>query len=116
MRDELAPIVQRAYDLNTVDEVLCRLCDTDGEVSAFKRVLGVEDQETQVSNTFTPELPLNPEFRPKVDHVAHAHRAVARYESWVASYPDEDRTPLAVRERALHLACLDLERLEGDTP
>lgn len=113
MTDELHPVVQRAYDLNTVDEVLCRLCDNDNEVAAFKRVLGVQDQEVQVADAFTPERPMEPEFRPQVDHAAHARRAVDRYMAWVDSYPDDDPTTLAKREHVLQLARLDLQRLEG---
>lgn len=113
MTDELHPVVQRAYDLNTVDEVLCRLCDTDNEVAAFKRVLGVQDQEVRAAEAFTPERPPRPAFRPQIDFVEHARRAVARYTAWVDSYPDGDPTPLPTRTRTLELARLDLQRLEG---
>ena len=107
------PIFGRVADLDTVDEVLCRMCDTPDEVAAVKRVLGVEVQEQQVANAFTPEPPPVPEFRPQINRLERAHAAVARYTAWVDSYPDDDPTPLTTRERTLRLAHLDLARLEG---
>lgn len=116
MSDELAPIVQRGYDLGTVEDVLERMCETDEERAAMKRVLGVEDQELQVVDAFTPERAPLPEFRPQIDHHARAVAAVARYTAWVDSCPDSDPTPLPERERVLRKAHMDLQRLEGDTP
>lgn len=113
MTDELSPVVQRGYDLGTVEEVLGRVCQTDDERAALKRVLGVEDQERRVANAFTPDRPPLPEFRPQIDHHARAVAAVARYTAWVDSHPDEDPTPLPTRVRTLELARLDLHRLEG---
>lgn len=111
MTDELSPVVQRAYDLGVVDEVLGRMCQTNSERAAMKRVLGVEDQERRVADAFTPDLPPPPEFRPQIDHYARATAAVARYTVWVHSHPDGDPTPLRERERALRSAQLDLRRL-----
>lgn len=112
MTDELHPVVQRAYDLNTVDEVLGRLCETDDERAAIKRVLAVEEQEQRITDAFTPERPPRPAFRPQIDFVEHARRAVDRYTAWVDSYPDDDPTTLDKREHVLQLARLDLQRLE----
>lgn len=110
------PIIQQAADLDALDAVLCRMCETDGERMAVKRALGVDRQESRVADAFTPEPPPVPEFRPQINHLERAHAAVARYTAWVDSYPDNDPTPLKERHRVLHLAHLDLERLEGDTP
>lgn len=107
------PIIARAADLDTLDAVLCRLCETDDEVASVKRVLGVEAQEQQVAAAFSPEPPSVPEFVPQIDHLERAHAAVARYAAWVDSHPDNDPTPLHERERVLRLARLDLQRLEA---
>lgn len=107
------PIMERAADLDTMHAVLCRLCESDDEVAAVKRVLGVEAEEKRVMNAFTPEPPPIPEFKPQIDHLERAHAAIARYGAWVESYPDDDPTPLRVRERTLRLARLDLARLEA---
>ena len=105
-------ITERADDLDIVHEVLCRLCESEDEIAAVKRVLGVEVQEKRVAQAFTPEPPPIPEFKPQINHLERAHAAVARYTAWVESYPDDDPTPLRERQRVLHLAHLDLERLE----
>lgn len=107
------PIIERAADLDTMHDVLCRLCESEDEIAAVKRVLGVEAEEQRVMNAFTPEPPPIPEFKPQVNHLERAHAAVARYTAWVESYPDDDPTPLTTRERTLRLAHLDLARLEA---
>ena len=106
-------IIQQAADLDTIDQVLCRMCHTDEEIAAVKRVLGIEVEENRVTDAFTPARPPVPEFRPRVNHLERAHAAVARYTTWVDSYPDDDPTPLLERERVLKNARLDLQRLEG---
>ena len=114
MSGALDPVVQRAYDLGTVDEVLCRVCESDAERAAVKRVLGVEDQEARVAEAFSPPRPPLPEFQPQIDQFAVARDALARYTAWVDSHPDDDPTPLHARERALTLARKSVRRLEGD--
>lgn len=111
--DELSPIVQHGYDLGTLDEVLGRLCQTDAERAALKRVLGLEQQDRAAADAFTPERPPAPETSEQCDHLARTREAVARYEARVASYPDDDPTPLLERERVLDLARRNLRRLEG---
>ena len=107
------PIFQQAADLDALDAVLCRMCETDAERVAVKRALGVDRQEARVTDAFTPEPPPAPEFRPQIDHLERAYAAVARYAAWVDSYPDNDPTSMRERERVLRLAQLDLQRLEG---
>ena len=107
------PIIERAADLDTLHDVLCRLCESDDEIAAVKRVLGVEAEEQRVTLAFSPEPPPIPEFKPQINHLERAHAAIARYTAWVDSYPDDDPTPLRVRERTLRLAHLDLARLEA---
>jgi len=107
------PLIERAADLDTMHTVLCRLCESEDEIAAVKRVLGVEAEEQRVMNAFTPEPPPPPEFKPQINHLERAHAAIARYTAWVDSYPDDDPTPLRERQRVLHLAHLDLERLES---
>lgn len=113
MSDELSPVVQHGYDLGALDEVLGRLCQTDAERAAIKRVLGVEQQDRTAADAFTPDRPPVPDPRDEVDHLAHTREAIARYEAWVASCPDDDPTPLLERERVLAKARSDLRRLEG---
>lgn len=106
------PIPQRVGDLDTVDAVLCRMCDNPDEVAAVKRVLGVVTQEQQVAQAFRPELPPPPPVGAAIDHLAHGRETVARYEAWVDSHPDDDPTPLRDRQRYLHLARRAVQRLE----
>ena len=107
------PVMERAADLDTMHTVLCRLGESDDEIAAVKRVLGVEAEEQRVTNAFTPEPPPLPEFKPQINHLERAHAAIARYTAWVESHPDDDPTPLRERQRVLHLAHLDLQRLEA---
>lgn len=113
MTDDVSPVVRRAADLDALDTVLCRLCESGDEVSAVKRALGVDREEARIADAFTPEPPPVPEFRPQVDHLERAHAAVARYTAWVDAHPDDDATPLHERERVLRLARLDLQRFEA---
>lgn len=107
------PILRHVADLDTVDEVLCRLCDTPDEVAAVKRVLGVDAQERRAAQAFTPDRPPPTPVGLNVDHLAVAQDAVTRYAAWVDSHPDDDPTPLRNRERALRLALRSVERLQG---
>lgn len=113
MSDDLSSIVQHGYDLGALDEVLGRLCQTGAERAAIKRVLGIEQQDRAAADAFTPARPPVPDPRDEVDHLAHTREAIARYGAWVASFPDDDPTPLLERERVLDVARRNLRRLEG---
>ena len=113
---DLDPVVQHGYDLGALDTVLGRLCQTDEERAAIRRVLGVEQQDRAAIDAFTPPLPPDPDQLPQFDHLARTREAIDRYTAWVASYPDDDPTPLRERARVLRIAHRNLERLEGDTP
>lgn len=114
MTDDLSPIVQHGYDLGALDEVLGRLCQTDDERAAVRRVLGIEQQDRVAADAFTPPRPPASDPRDEFDHLARTREAIARYEARVASYPDDDPTSLLERVRVLKNARLNLERLEGD--
>lgn len=107
------PVVQRAADLEVVDAVLCRLCDTPEQVESVKRILGVDAQEQQVAQAFAPEPPPPPPVGQDIDHLAHGRATVARYQALVDSYPDDDPIPLRERQRYLHLALRAVQRLEA---
>ncbi|MFI8590102.1 hypothetical protein [Dietzia maris] len=110
----LDPVVQHCYDLGMVEQVLLRTCETDDEVAAVKRVLGVDKQESLAAEAYTPERPPVPETRPAFDHVARTREAIARYTAWVDSHADDDDpTPLLERQRVLEIAHSNLTRLEG---
>lgn len=109
----LDPVVQHCYDLGMVEQVLLRTCETDDEVAAVKRVLGVDKQEALAAEAYTPERPPVPETRPAFDHLDRTRETIARYQARVDSYPDDDPTPLLERERVLDLAKRNLKRLEG---
>ena len=79
----------------------------------MRRVLGVQEEADALALAYAPEPPLPEVFQPHVDHLAHARETITRYTAWVDSYPDDDPTPLRVRERTLRLAHLDLARLEA---
>lgn len=113
MTGALDPIVQLSNDLDKVEVVLGRVCESDAELAAVKRVLGVEDQEMRVAGAFSPS-PQPPAFQSQIDHLAVARDALARYQAWVDSHPDDDPTPLRARERALVLARNSVLRLEGE--
>ncbi|MDV6299945.1 hypothetical protein R3P82_12580 [Dietzia maris] len=112
MTDQTPPIVQHCNDLAALDEVLGRVCQTDTERTAIKRLLGVDMQERAASDAFTPERPPQPGVRDVFDHAAHTREAIARYTAWVDSYPDDDPTPLFERRRVLEIALSNLSRLE----
>ena len=107
------PVIQRAADLKVVDELLCSLCDTPEQVESVKRILGVDAQEQQVTNAFTPEPPPPPPVGQDIDHLAHGRATVARYQALVEAYPDDDPTPLRERQRYLQLAVRAVQRLES---
>lgn len=106
-------IVNRVTDVDLVEQVIDRVTETDDEAAAMRRVLGVQQEADALAMAYSPEPPLPPVFQPQVDHLAHARTTIQRYTAWVESYPDDDPTPLRVRERTLRLAHLDLARLEG---
>lgn len=116
MTDPLDPVVQWCYDLGTVETVLRRSCESDDEVAAVKRVLGVDKQDQRAADAYTPDLPPVPNPRPSFDHTARTREAITRYSAWVEAYPDDDPTPLLERQRVLKIAQRNLQRLEGDTP
>ena len=105
-------ISERVQDVDRVEAVIDRICDPD-EAEAMRRVLGVQAEADRLTLAHSPEPPPVPVFQPQIDHLAHAQKAVARYQAWVDSHPDDDPTPLRTRERTLRLAHLDLARLEG---
>lgn len=107
-------ISERAADVDLVEQVIDRVAETDDEVAAMRRVLGVQQEADALALAYSPELPLPEVFQPQVDHLAHARTTVDRYTAWVDAHPDEDATPLPERERILRLARLDLRRLEGE--
>lgn len=114
MSDELAPPVRHGYDLNLINGVLLRVCVDDDEVAALKRVLGVDKQEVLAADAYVPEPPPVPVAGSQFNHVQRTRDAIAKYSTWVASFPDDDPTPLLERERILRLAQLDLDRLTGE--
>lgn len=107
-------IPERVEDVDLVEQVIDRVTETDDEAAAMRRVLGVQQEADTLAMAYSPEPPLPPVFQPQVDHLAHAHETITRYTAWVEAYPDDDPTPLRVRERTLRLAHLDLRRLEGE--
>lgn len=59
-----------------------------------------------------PDYPAVQEWSvPRAFQTSMAHAAVARYTAWVESYPDEDPTPLRVRQRIRDKAIRNLEQL-----
>lgn len=111
MADRL--ISERVADVDLVEQVIDRVTENPDEAAAMRRVLGVQQEADALALAYAPEPPLPPVFQPQVDHLAHARTTIDRYTAWVAAYPDDDPTPLRVRERTLRLAHLDLQRLEG---
>ena len=107
-------ILDRVADVDLVEQVIARVAESDDEVGALRRVLGVQDEADAPAVAYSPELPLPPVFQPQVDHLTHARTTIARYEAWVESFPDDDATPLRARERTLRLARMDLARLETE--
>lgn len=106
-------IPERVADVDLVEQVIDRVAETDDEAAAMRRVLGVQQEADALALAYAPEPPPPEVFQPQVDHLAHTRTAIQRYTAWVESYPDDDPTPLRVRERTLRLAHLDLARLEG---
>lgn len=111
MADRL--ISERVADVDLVEQVIDRVTENPDEAAAMRRVLGVQQEADALALAYAPEPPLPPVFQPQVDHLAHARTTIDRYTAWVDAYPDDDPTPLRVRERTLRLAHLDLQRLEG---
>lgn len=107
------PISERVADVDLVEQVIDRVAETPDEAAAMRRVLGVQQEADALALAYSPEPPLPEVFQPQVDHLSHARATIDRYTAWVAAYPDDDPTPLRVRERTLRLAHLDLARLEG---
>lgn len=98
-------------DVTLVEQMLDRVA-TPEEAAAARRLLGVDQAARAAALEWAPAMP-PPVLFPESGHLAHARRAAGRFEVWVASFPDDDPTPLADRERALRLARLDVARLEG---
>lgn len=107
-------ILDRVADVDLVEQVIARVAESEAETAALRRVLGVQDEADRLAEMYAPEPPLPPVFQPQVDHLAHARATIARYVEWVDSFPDDDVTPLRVRERTLRLARMDLARLEAE--
>ena len=114
MSDDLAPPVRHGYDLNAIEAVLSRVCVDEAEVSALKRVLGVDRQEVIAAEAFVPALPPSPDPGSQFDHVQRTRDAIVRYSAWVDSFPDDDPTPLRERERVLRASRVNLRRLTGE--
>lgn len=106
-------IPERVHDVDLVEQVIDRVTENHDEAAAMRRVLGVQQESDALALAYSPEPPLPEVFQPRVDHLAHARTTIDRYTAWVEAYPDDDPTPLRVRERTLRLAHLDLQRLEG---
>lgn len=106
-------IPERVQDVDLVEQVIDRVTENQDEAAAMRRVLGVQQEADTLALAYSPEPPLPEVFQPQVDHLAHARTTIQRYTAWVESYPDDDPTPLRVRERTLRLARLDLARLDG---
>lgn len=106
-------IIDRVADVDLVEQVIDRVAESSDEAAALRRVLGVQGEADRLAEAYAPEPPLPPVFVPQVDHVAHARATLVRYQAWVDSFPDDDDTPLAVRERTLRLAQRTLVRLEA---
>lgn len=105
-------VAQRVRDVDLVEQMLARVA-TPEEAAAARRVLGVEREADSLALAHSPEPPPPPPVGINIDHLDHARSTIARYTAWVDSYPDDDPTPLRERQRVLHLAHLDLERLEN---
>lgn len=100
----------RVQDLDLVEQMLGRIASPE-EADAARRVLGLDREADRLAAAYWPAHPPHVSVGLDFDHLAVAHAAVDRYTAWVASYPDDDPTPMATRERTLRLARRDLERL-----
>lgn len=101
-------------DLNLTEAFIDKFADTPEQAEAVKKVLGVNSEVEKLADSYTPYLPF-PEV-PRMsdaDVLAHAEQAIEQFTEWVASFPDDDPTPLKERERCLVLARRDLARLEA---
>lgn len=106
-------VLDRVADVDLVERVIGRVAESADEEAALRRVLGVQAEADRLAMAYAPESPPGPVFQPHVDHLSHCRSTVSRYQSWVESFPDDDDTPLPVRERTLRLALMDLARLEA---
>lgn len=105
-------ISELVRDVDLVEQMLSRIA-TEDEAAAARRILGVEREANRLSVAFAPRMP-SPEFVGSgVDELTVARESLARYRSWVDSFPDDDPTPLVKRERAARLAAWSVERLEA---
>lgn len=101
-------------DITLVERMLDRVAATPREAAAAKRLLGVQAAADRASLEWAPAPPPPPPLPlGQIDHVAHTLAAIAKYEQWVASYPDDDPTPLPRRRRALLLAYQSLQELQS---
>lgn len=100
----------RVQDLDLVEQLLSRM-GTPDEVAAARRILGLEREANLLALAHSPRLPPPEPVGQNIDDLAVAIAAAERYRSWVDSFPDDDATPLRVRERTLRLADLSVERL-----
>ena len=100
-----------AVDVALVEQMLERIATPD-EAAAARRVLGVDRQTELLSRAYAPAPPPPSLAVGGVDLLVVAYDARARYAEWVASFPDDDPTPLHARERALRLAEASVVRLE----
>ena len=110
MSDRTIP--QRAEDVGLVERMLERIA-TPEEAEAARRVLGMDRETDRLNQAYTPASPPPAPVGSNVDHLAVARDALDRYQAWVDSYPDDDPTPLAKRERTLRIAIKAVQRLES---
>lgn len=110
MSDRSVP--ERVQDVDLVEQMLARIATPD-EAAAARRVLGVDREADRLAAAYSPALPPVALVEDGFDYLAVASDAVARYQAWVDSHPDDDPTPLRVRERTLRLAVASVQRLEA---
>lgn len=100
-------------DLNLTEAFIDKFADTPEQAESVKKVLGVTTEVERLAEAYTPYPPLpEPPRMSDADVIAHAEQTIERFTTWVASFPDDDPTPLPERERCLLLAKRDLARLK----
>lgn len=105
-------VPERAQDIDLVEQMLSRVATPD-EAAAARRILGVESEANRIALAYAPKSPPPAPVAEGFDYLTVAKESVVRYQRWVDSFPDDDPTPLPVRERTLRMAHLSTERLIG---
>lgn len=106
-------VLEEVRDLDLVEQMLGRIASPD-EAAAARRLLGIEREAARLSSAFAPNRPPLEATPNNFPHLEVARASVERYGEWVESFPDDDPTPLAVRERTLRLARVSVARLEAE--